>query len=180
MSTTGSTEQSRSLLYFKFFLQYLHETGSGTFSGPFSFFMKIIFDYNRTIYDPEKQELYPGVLVLINGLSNKHELFLVSKNEPGRRDVLDNLGISSFFKKVIFTDNKSPELFKEIADNENNVMVVGDRIRGEISIGNELSYITVWLKRGKFSLEEPINEKQNPRHTITDITEVENILKQYG
>ena len=30
----------------------------------------------------------------------------------------------------------------------NDVIVIGDRVRGEISIGNELNYTTVWIKQG--------------------------------
>src|SRR3989344_3214997 len=101
--------------------------------------MKIIFDYNRTIFDPDKQELYSGVFELISELSNKHELFLVSKDEPGRNAVLDSFNISNFFQKIVFTSDKSAQVFKEIIGDKDIAMVVGDRIRKEISMGNELN-----------------------------------------
>lgn len=141
--------------------------------------MKIIFDYNRTIFDPEQQELYSGVLELITYLSDKHELFLVSKNEAGRKEKLDSLGISSFFEKIIFTNNKTTQLFSEIVNGENNVIVVGDRILGEITIGNKLNLITVWLKQGKFSNEHPVSDEQKPKHIIYDISELKEIIKNY-
>lgn len=141
--------------------------------------MKIIFDYNRTIFNPEKQELYSGVLELINTLSQKHDLFLISKKEEGRQEMFDSLGINTFFKKIVFTENKSVELFKEITNNMSDTVVVGDRVRGEISIGNELNYTTVWVKQSKFSNEQPLNERQQAKHTINDIRELEEIIKQY-
>ena len=42
--------------------------------------MKIIFDYNRTIFDPETDDLYQGVFELISDLSKKYELYLVSES----------------------------------------------------------------------------------------------------
>jgi len=141
--------------------------------------MKIIFDYNRTIFDPDTQELYSGAFELISVLSEKHELFLVSANEPGRKERLIKLGITDFFKKVVFTNDKSPELFREIIGEEKNVIVVGDRIWGEISAGNQLGYITVWIKQGKFSMEMPITKKQRPKHVINNISELKEIIDQY-
>jgi len=141
--------------------------------------MKIIFDYNRTIFDPEQQELYSGVFELITYLSVKHELFLISKNESGRKEKLDSFCISKFFNKIVFTDNKSIKIFKEIVGEENNVIVVGDRVAGEITIGNKLNLITVWLKQGKFSNEYPVSDEQKPKHIIYEISELKEIIKNY-
>ena len=93
--------------------------------------------------------------------------------------MFDSLGINTFFKKIVFTENKSVELFKEITNNMSDTVVVGDRVRGEISIGNELNYTTVWVKQSKFSNEQPLNERQQAKHTINDIRELEEIIKQY-
>jgi len=141
--------------------------------------MKIIFDYNRTIFDPEKQELYSGVLELINELAQKHELFLVSANEPERKNALENFGISRFFKKIVFTDNKSVEIFQEMVGTDSEVLVVGDRIRGEIVTGNKLNFITVWVKQGRFSFEGPMGVGQKPKYTISNIVELREIVKKY-
>lgn len=141
--------------------------------------MKIIFDYNRTIFDPEAGELYPGVFDLIDELNLKHDLYLVSKAEAGRKEVLSNLGIDKFFKKVVFTDNKSKGTFEEIIESEKRVIVVGDRVRGEITIGNKLNCITVWVRQGKFSEEYPESEIEIPKHTINNIEELREIIKNY-
>jgi len=141
--------------------------------------MKIIFDYNRTIFDPNTQELYPGVFKLLKQLSINHDLFLISKNEFGRRETLDNLGIIDFFQKIFFVENKTIEIFKKVSKNNKETLIIGDRIRGEIVIGNKLNFITVWLKQGKFSNEEPINEEQKPKYIINDILELKKIIKKY-
>ncbi len=141
--------------------------------------MKIIFDYNRTIFNPDKQELYSGVFELLNDLSKKQELFLISKNEAGRNEILEKFRINKFFKRIIFTDNKSVKTFQEIIGTDKNAIVVGDRVQGEITIGNQLNLVTVWIKQGKFSGVVPINEIQKPKYTISNISELKEIIKQY-
>lgn len=141
--------------------------------------MKIILDYNRTIFDPESGKLYPGVLELLQRISKKHELFLVSKYEPGRQNTLRELGIDGLFKKIAFVDDKAPELFLELVDGDKNVLVAGDRVRGEIRVGNALGFITVWVRQGKFVPELPSSPSEEPRYSIGNIIELENIISIY-
>ena len=141
--------------------------------------MKIIFDYNRTIFNPDTQELYSSVFELLSDLSGKYDLFLISKNEAGRNEILEKFGIDKFFKRIVFTDNKSVETFKEIIGVDKNAIVVGDRVQGEIAIGNELNLITVWVKQGKFSNVIPVSKIQKPKYTINNISELKEIIKQY-
>lgn len=141
--------------------------------------MKIIFDYNRTIFNPDVQSLYPGVVDLLSFLSLYHDLYLISKNEPGREDKLDSLNIKNFFKEIVFVEEKTIEVFKTITKTHEEVLIVGDRVQGEITIGNKLNFITVWLKQGKFSKEEPINDEQKPKYIINDIRELREIIKKY-
>ncbi len=141
--------------------------------------MKIIFDYNRTIFDPDTDNVYPGVLELLQRLSARHELVLVSRNEPARKKRIEELTITNYFQKIVFVNEKSKQLFKEIAGNEKKVMVVGDSISGEITIGNQLGLITVRLKKGKFAVEIPKDNNELARYEITDINELENIIARY-
>ena len=141
--------------------------------------MKIIFDYNRTIFDPDTDNVYPGVLELLQRLSARHELVLVSRNEPARKKRIEELTITNYFQKIVFVNEKSKQLFKEIAGNEKKVMVVGDSISDEITIGNQLGLITVRLKKGKFAVEIPKDNNELARYEITDINELENIIARY-
>jgi FMN phosphatase YigB (HAD superfamily) len=141
--------------------------------------MKIIFDYNRTIFNPDTSALYSGAFELLSLLSKNHELFLISKNEPGRKDNLKELGIEDFFKETIFVKEKSVEIFKEIVGQEEKALVIGDRIKGEISVGNKLNFTTVWIRQGKFANEGPESKGEEPNHTINDIRELMEILKKY-
>ena len=141
--------------------------------------MKIIFDYNRTIFDPEKNELYSGVFEMLKRLAGKHELFLISRNEPSRKDKFEKLGIKNYFKKIRFVDEKNAETFKELISDSKNVLVVGDSIRDEIKTGNNLGLITVRLKNGKFSNEISVSLEEKPTFNISEITELEKIILNY-
>ena len=141
--------------------------------------MKIIFDYNRTIFDPEKNELYSGVFELLKKLADKHELFLISRNEPSRKDRLEELGIKNYFKKTMFVDEKNAEIFKELIGDSKKVLVVGDNIRDEIKTGNKLCLITVRLKKGRFASEIPASPKEKPMFNISEIIELEKIILNY-
>ena len=63
--------------------------------------MKIIFDYNRTLYDPKTKALYPGTLKLLNKLAKKHHLYLVSRAEFGREYQFKTFGLAPLFKKMM-------------------------------------------------------------------------------
>jgi FMN phosphatase YigB (HAD superfamily) len=140
--------------------------------------MKIIFDYNRTLFDPETDSLYQGVPGLLRVLSKKYDLFLISKNEPGRREKFEKMSIKKYFQKVVFVENKTTELFEDLSNNSHDVFVVGDRVREEIFLGNVLGFITIWVKQGKFACELPTKE-QTPQYIINNIQELQNILSIY-
>lgn len=143
--------------------------------------MNIILDYNRTLYDPETQSLYPEAAVLLRNLSQKHDLYLIGRNEPGRSNKLDELDIRRYFKEVRFVDQKTEELFGNIiTDNENVTFVIGDRVYEEIAIGNKLGYRTIWVRQGKFSGETPRKEAENPLLTVHSLSEIEPILEKHA
>ena len=141
--------------------------------------MKIIFDYNRTIFDPETDNLYLGVLPLLQTLSTKYELFLISRNEPTRKKRLEECNIKNYFQKILFVDKKSKRVFAEIAGDEKKVIVIGDSISDEIKIGNQLGYFTIRLKQGKFATAIPKDKDEIAKFEITEINELEKIILQY-
>jgi len=141
--------------------------------------MKIIFDYNRTIYDPETGQLYPSVIELLRDLSAHHELFLVSQYESVRKKQVADLGIARFFKEIVFVPSKTKSLFQDLAGRSKNAMVVGDRVQSEIYLGNELGLVTVWFRRGKFRDEVPVDPREQPRHIIKNLNELYAIVALY-
>jgi FMN phosphatase YigB (HAD superfamily) len=140
---------------------------------------RIILDYNRTVFDPDTNALYPGTSEALSMLASNFDLFLVSTNKPERMQAIKDLGIEGFFKRIYFVDEKSDALFEEIAGTQNSItiIVVGDSIRNEITIGNRLGYVTVRFKRGKFADEIPQNKDEHPDFEITALWELIAIFK---
>lgn len=141
--------------------------------------MKIIFDYNRTVYDPDTEQLFPGVLEMLENLEKDHELFLISMNELGRKDALSKLGINRYFNRVTFVDEKTEEAFVSLVKNISDTMVVGDRTADEIRIGNALGCVTVWVRQGKFGKEMPLSKQEEPNFIIDKITDLKKIISKY-
>lgn len=141
--------------------------------------MKIIFDYNRTIFNPDTNNLYDGVLEVLNKLSSNHDLFLVSKYESRRKDTINKLGINDYFKKVILVKEKTLDIFSSLTKGDKNVFVVGDRVKGEIYLGNLLGFKTVWIKQGKFSNDVYTKIEEKPDYIIEEIKQLIEILEKY-
>lgn len=139
----------------------------------------IIFDFNRTLYDPLKEALGLGCLTVLTDLKNdSFRLCLLSKKtRPDRREQITALGLDPYFVDIqVIEGDKTIEHFKQcMAAMEllsENIAVVGDRVRGEIILGNQLGMFTIWYKVGKFATELPETESQEPCAIITDLSAV--------
>jgi len=67
----------------------------------------IIFDFNRTIFDPPSNRLMPGVIPVLKKLvSNGHALHLISSAQPNRRQLINSLGIAKYFLKMSLLHRK--------------------------------------------------------------------------
>lgn len=141
--------------------------------------MKIIFDYNRTLFDPDTNALYPGVSDMLKRLSGAHELYLVSRFEAERLTQLEELDIAQYFQKTTFVGDKSAPLFKELVGDAKDVIVVGDSIGDEIKIGNQLGFMTIRVKQGRFSSTEPKDASEVAITEIQNVTEFERLLTFY-
>ncbi len=142
--------------------------------------MKIIFDYNRTLYDPETKQLFPGVLPLLEKLAKKHHLYLISKAEFGREYQLEAFGLAPLFKRIMLISTKTTEVFRTLVDHHDDVLVVGDRVRDEIRIAKELRYKTVWIQQGFFRKEIPRNNREEPDHIVRNVPQLSKLLLEYG
>lgn len=142
----------------------------------------IIFDWKRTLYDPEGQRLIDGALdVLALALRSNVESVLVGKGGADMYDEVDRLGVRKYFSSVYFQEGTKEEtVFKRFiyAANPSNTIFVGDRIRSELRVGNKLDATTIWVKQGKFSNELPENENDEPNYTVKTLRELSDILNE--
>lgn len=129
----------------------------------------IIIDFMRTLYDPETEALFADSLSVLESLqSTDRALILLSREEGQRRSLMTELGLEPYFTEIILTKDKRSAM-REIVDRRHSeqIVVIGDRIRGEIAFGNEYGAKTIWIKKGKFADELPRSEGEKPDHTVT-------------
>jgi len=141
----------------------------------------IIFDFNRTVYDPETNDFCLGALELFDVLGDRGiKIGVVSTGGEERQDLIKSLGIEKFIDYLKITNKKSEEDFNEVINlfgfNFDEVMVVGDRIFREIEIGNMVGAKTIWYKRGKFANELPKNKLQEPAHIIMELKQILDLI----
>jgi len=144
----------------------------------------IIFDFNRTIYDPEKNNLTQDVLLILQKLfvNSENSLYLISRdeNKEKRQEILRKFDLEKYFQKMFFVSKKSPNLFRKIIKKEkinpDNVYIVGDYLYDEIRYGNMCGVNTIWFKSGKFKDLKPKSRYDYP----TKITmKIKNIINQF-
>ncbi len=139
----------------------------------------IILDFNRTLYNPDADELMPGVRELLDALRDQRAiLFLVSAAAPSRQALIARLGLAPYFTDIIITMDKSVSTFRQIHDSHqaDPWIVIGDRIRREITYGNAIGATTIWVRQGKFAEELPIASAEEPNYTVSSLAEVGPII----
>lgn len=135
--------------------------------------MTIIFDFNRTLYNPDTMTLMEGAMAMLRTLKELgHSLYLVSKREAGRTKALEELEISEFFTDICFVDTKEAAIEKIIREAADTTYVIGDYLHNEIRIGNRLGARTIWFQRGKFAHLTPETRHDIPWRTVQTLDDV--------
>ena len=142
-----------------------------------------IIDFNRTLWNPDTNNLIPGAQELLQLLKGKEiKLALISAASDKKERQILIKSISSFFDVIKVVSEKSPQLFEEIIQNFNTkpteTIVIGDRIKGDINIGNRLGMKTIRLKAGKYAQEEPLTKNENPNYSFTSLREITTFLNE--
>jgi phosphoglycolate phosphatase-like HAD superfamily hydrolase len=139
----------------------------------------LIFDFNRTLYDPDSGELVKGALELLEALkASRYKLALLCKESTSvRAKLISSLGLDEFFCYILMIEgNKKIRHIHQCLSimqlNIWEVAVVGDRVEEEICVGNIAGAMTIWVKQGKFGSVEPTTEKQKPTHTVYNLQAV--------
>src|SRR3989338_34903 len=142
----------------------------------------IIFDYYRTLYNPEEKEVSKETFQLLQRLKEKGlRLALISKKEQGREKEIKVSPFFSFFSFVCFCEEKKvtdlETACRVLKVSKEEAIVVGDREKKEITVGNQAGIKTVWLKKGKFAEEVPTKDTDTPTYVITQLNEVEKVIE---
>lgn len=139
----------------------------------------VIFDFNRTIYDPKNKKIIDGVYEVLKELQLQNiDLVLISKKEGDRMKIVKDNGLEKYFREILFVQNKSPELFSHIIEkyHAEKVYVIGDYIPAEIRCGNIVGAETIWYCDGRFRSYVPQNIDEKPDHIINKIVDCISII----
>ena len=141
----------------------------------------IIFDWGRTLFDRERNELFSGVPALLRRLSPTHRLAVVSlcpvEDIIRRLEVMRAAAILELFDVVVFCEANKDSMYEAVLRrwhglSPQNVCIVDDRARRGVAWGNKMGCWTVWVRRGKFSAEVPDVSTGRPSATIESIEDI--------
>ncbi len=140
-----------------------------------------IFDYNRTLFDPEQGSLFPCVIDVLELIKKRIKLAVMAKGGTARLKQIEEFGLPRYFDVMIINQKKDLNGFKtcfeELGVMPEETYVIGDRILKEIKFGNELGAVTIWFRNGKFKDELPKNKKEAPNYTITNFKDLLKVIK---
>lgn len=133
----------------------------------------IIFDWKRTLYDPDNKVLTEGVLSLLEFINSKNiPMVLIGKGGEDMQREVDRLKVGKYFRQIVFAEGeKDPQVFIPFIsrDDPKRTVFIGDRVRSELEIGKKLGATTIWVKQGKFAAEEPENNDQQPNYIVSSL-----------
>lgn len=141
----------------------------------------IIFDWKRTLYDPDTQSLVNGAIGILEFVKSKNiPMYLVGKGGVDMYAETKRLGIEAYFIDIVFKEGVKEEgLFSQFLSHEpKSTLFIGDRIQSELAVGKALGATTLWLRQGKFAEEAPLNKKQEPDYTVTSLIEAKELLQR--
>lgn len=141
----------------------------------------IIFDFNRTLYDPDANQLIDGAQSLLDTARDQgYTLILLAMAAPSRQALIEQLGIAEYFAEIILMDAKSQKVFRQLAQKYDTDLsksfVIGDRALGEITYGHKAGWPTVWYRQGRFADEEPVGF--TPEHTVTTLSQFQKLITE--
>ncbi|MEX0616520.1 MAG: HAD hydrolase-like protein [Candidatus Woykebacteria bacterium] len=143
----------------------------------------IIFDFGYTIYDPENEKLVDGAIEALEEVHEKGlKLALVSrtKDVQKRLEQISNLGLNTYFDYIEVMPLEGTKEFDPIIEKfgfePQEFLVVGDRVRSEIKIGNQKGMETCQFLFGPRLKELPEKSDEKPNHKINKVSEVVNLV----
>lgn len=143
----------------------------------------VIFDWKRTLYDPETKTLINGATEILEMFSNKNiPIFLIGKGEEEMHQEVNRLGIEKFFTGVKFAQGeKNPEDFKKYIDpfNPSETFIIGDRALSELSVGKSLMASTVWVRQGVYADELPEAKNLTPDYQVRSLAELKDLVEKF-
>ncbi|MBI2589947.1 hypothetical protein HYW32_02915 [Candidatus Berkelbacteria bacterium] len=146
----------------------------------------VMFDWMGTLYDPEAEELYPGVIEVLEHLKvayYRRGIVSIVRIDIKKEclDQIERTGASSYVSDVLVTRERDKffvcnELLNLWGIDPQYLYVVDDRCapRRSLHWGSIVGANLVWMRRGRYKDEMPIGYEVT--HVITDIRELPAVL----
>jgi HAD superfamily hydrolase (TIGR01509 family) len=131
--------------------------------------------------------LYPGVPEMLEGLSAKYKLAVVSQHFANAEKWMACHGIDGHFEHITISDREQlfkpdPRLFALTCDavgvDPRDVVMVGDRLDNDIWPANRLHMTSVWVRAEPYCRQRPRYHTDVPDYTIDNVVELPAVLAQ--
>lgn len=148
----------------------------------------VIFDWGRTLYNPETGTLFPETKKVLEYLKSEgYTLAIVALATAGqvkideRLEIIEKENLAPYFASIKFAiedkDKMYEETVSELGFQASATTVVDDRVVRGIKWGNQKGCKTIWIQNGKFAHELPsVDTGGTPTHTVSSIGELLTIL----
>lgn len=140
----------------------------------------IVFDWNGTLYNKEKEEFYPEARKVLTKVREKYKTGLLSRGEKDARlALLEQTGVKGLFDSIVIMPNKTDEELKvclaELHVLPEEALVVDDRPKRGVLAGNTLGCMTCWVRQSEHREEMP-KDNETPTYIIDEIKELLSLL----
>lgn len=120
----------------------------------------IIFDFYKTLFNPETGELFSGIKKILASICLKIPSVLITFRGEERKKQIKKLNIEKYFQKIIYCSIKNKETYIKVLTEYNaspeESIIVGDNEEEEIKIGKNLGTEIIKVNP----------EKENPSDTL--------------
>ena len=147
----------------------------------------VIFDWGRTLYNPEEGALFSDTKSVLEYLKLKNYILaIVALATAGqskiteRMSIIEKENLALYFVSIKFDIENKDKMYEEtlfeLGLKHEDVFIVDDRVMRGITWGNKNGCKTIWVQNGKFANELPDEHSGNPSHTITSIIQLRDVL----
>ncbi len=146
----------------------------------------IIFDWGRTLYNPETERLFSDTIEVLDHLSQKYILAIVALATAGEEKIQERLRIikennlEQYFESILFDtkdkDSMYAKTLRALELKPEEAVIVDDRVIRGIKWGNQNGTTTIWFRNGKFKDELPNEETGKPTYTVHHLSEFNEMI----
>jgi HAD superfamily hydrolase (TIGR01662 family) len=132
--------------------------------------------------------LFEDTIQTISILSKNYDLGIIANQSDDILDLLKRSDINRFFKVNVISSEvkmKKPDLrifllaMDRAACKPEDCIMVGDRLDTDIHPANELGMKTIRTTRSLFKLQTPLNELEQPTHSVVDLSSIFDVVDKH-